>query len=82
MQIWGATLGHVISEGGVAVDPSKVEGVVNWERPKSASDVRSLWIWQAIIGGSLWDSLSWHYHWQDLQKRKFPTNRIFRSWRS
>lgn len=34
-------LGKVISEGGVAIDPSKVEGVVNWERPKSASDVRS-----------------------------------------
>ena len=24
-------LGHVISQGGVAVDPSKVEAVINWE---------------------------------------------------
>ncbi|XP_058783906.1 uncharacterized protein LOC131658653 [Vicia villosa] len=34
-------LGHVISGGGVAVDPSKVEAVINWERPKNASEVRS-----------------------------------------
>ena len=34
-------LGHVISQGGVAVDPSKVEAVINWERPRNASEVRS-----------------------------------------
>ncbi|XP_058781646.1 uncharacterized protein LOC131655860 [Vicia villosa] len=34
-------LGHVISGGGVAVDPSKVEAVVNWDRPKSVTEVRS-----------------------------------------
>ena len=34
-------LGHVISRGGVAVDPSKVEAVINWERPRNASEVRS-----------------------------------------
>ena len=34
-------LGHVISQGGVSVDPSKVEAVINWERPKNASEVRS-----------------------------------------
>ncbi|XP_058726523.1 uncharacterized protein LOC131597879 [Vicia villosa] len=34
-------LGHVISGGGVAVDPSKVEAVINWERPKNATEVRS-----------------------------------------
>ncbi|XP_050899987.1 uncharacterized mitochondrial protein AtMg00860-like [Lathyrus oleraceus] len=34
-------LGHVISQGGVAMDPSKVEDVINWERPKNASEVRS-----------------------------------------
>ncbi|MCI25551.1 retrotransposon protein, partial [Trifolium medium] len=26
-------LGHVISQGGVKVDPSKVEAVLNWEHP-------------------------------------------------
>ncbi|XP_058741757.1 uncharacterized protein LOC131614147 [Vicia villosa] len=34
-------LGHVVSGGGVAVDPSKVEAVINWERPKNATEVRS-----------------------------------------
>ncbi|XP_058726049.1 uncharacterized mitochondrial protein AtMg00860-like [Vicia villosa] len=34
-------LGHVISQGGVAMDPSKVEALVNWERPKNVSEVRS-----------------------------------------
>jgi hypothetical protein len=34
-------LGHVISQGGIAVDPSKVEAVLNWERPKSVTEVRS-----------------------------------------
>jgi hypothetical protein len=34
-------LGHVISQGGVAVDQSKVEAVQNWTRPKNVSEVRS-----------------------------------------
>ncbi|XP_058746374.1 uncharacterized protein LOC131619278 [Vicia villosa] len=34
-------LGHVISGGSVAVDPSKVEAVINRERPKNAIEVRS-----------------------------------------
>ncbi|GAU51374.1 hypothetical protein TSUD_413070 [Trifolium subterraneum] len=34
-------LGHVISKGGVSVDPSKVEAVLNWERPRTVSEVRS-----------------------------------------
>ncbi|KAK2423579.1 putative mitochondrial protein [Trifolium repens] len=34
-------LGHVISKGGVSVDPSKVEAVLNWERPRNVSEVRS-----------------------------------------
>ncbi|KAA0067801.1 DNA/RNA polymerases superfamily protein [Cucumis melo var. makuwa] len=34
-------LGHVVSAGGVSVDPEKVEDVVNWERPASATEVRS-----------------------------------------
>ncbi|XP_058784367.1 uncharacterized protein LOC131659151 [Vicia villosa] len=31
-------LGHVISGGGVVVDPSKVEAVINWDRPKNATE--------------------------------------------
>ncbi|TYJ96573.1 retrotransposon protein, putative, Ty3-gypsy subclass [Cucumis melo var. makuwa] len=34
-------LGHVVSMGGVSVDPQKVEVVVNWERPASTTEVRS-----------------------------------------
>ncbi|XP_050886811.1 uncharacterized protein LOC127092070 [Lathyrus oleraceus] len=34
-------LGHVISRGGVAVDPSKIEAVSRWEAPKSVSEIKS-----------------------------------------
>ncbi|KAL0541846.1 hypothetical protein IC582_021914 [Cucumis melo] len=34
-------LGYVVSAKGVSVDPQKVEAVVNWERPTSATEVRS-----------------------------------------
>ncbi|TYK00184.1 DNA/RNA polymerases superfamily protein [Cucumis melo var. makuwa] len=35
------TLRHVVSAKGVSVDPQKVEAVVNWERPTSATEVCS-----------------------------------------
>ena len=34
-------LGHVISSEGIKVDPSKIEAVMNWERPKTPTEVRS-----------------------------------------
>jgi hypothetical protein len=34
-------LGHVVSKDGLAVDPSKVEAVLRWERPRNATEVRS-----------------------------------------
>jgi len=34
-------LGHIISGGGIAVDPSKVEAVSQWDTPKSVTEVRS-----------------------------------------
>jgi hypothetical protein len=34
-------LGHVISVGGVSVDPGKVKGVLNWMPPATASEIRS-----------------------------------------
>jgi len=34
-------LGHVISKGGIAMDPSKVDTVMQWESPKSVFEVRS-----------------------------------------
>jgi hypothetical protein len=34
-------LGHVISQGGVSVDPSKVKDVLNWKTPENVGDIRS-----------------------------------------
>jgi hypothetical protein len=34
-------LGHVISEGGISIDPSKIEDVLNWNTPTSVSGIRS-----------------------------------------
>jgi hypothetical protein len=36
-----AFLGHVISAGGVSVDPSKLEDVLNWMPPTNVSEIRS-----------------------------------------
>jgi hypothetical protein len=36
-----AFLGHVISNGGISVDPSKVQDVLSWKAPMSVSDIRS-----------------------------------------
>jgi hypothetical protein len=34
-------LGHIISEGGISVDPSKVNDVLSWKTPQNVSDIRS-----------------------------------------
>ena len=34
-------LGHVISAHGIAVDPSKIDTVLKWERPQTVTEVRS-----------------------------------------
>ena len=34
-------LGHVVSKEGIAVDPTKIEAVTNWQRPKNVTEVRS-----------------------------------------
>jgi hypothetical protein len=36
-----AFLGHVISMGGISVDPSKVQDVLSWKAPMSVSDIQS-----------------------------------------
>jgi hypothetical protein len=36
-----AFLGHVISKGGITVDPSKVQYVLSWNAHTSVSDIRS-----------------------------------------
>ena len=35
-------LGHVVNKEGIKVDPIKIEVVMNWERPKTPTEVRSL----------------------------------------
>ena len=34
-------LGHVVSQGGISVAPSKVKAVLNWEQPTTVTEVRS-----------------------------------------
>jgi hypothetical protein len=34
-------LGHVITSGGIAVDPGKVRDVLNWEPPTTVSEIQS-----------------------------------------
>ncbi|XP_017436974.1 uncharacterized protein LOC108343294 [Vigna angularis] len=34
-------LGHVVSAGGISVDPTKVRAVLEWESPRSVTEVRS-----------------------------------------
>ena len=36
-----AFLGHVVSREGIMVDPKKVEVLLHWERPKTATEIRS-----------------------------------------
>jgi hypothetical protein len=36
-----AFLGHVISKGGISVDPSKVQDVLSWNEPMSVDDIQS-----------------------------------------
>jgi hypothetical protein len=40
-------LGHVITGGGIAVDPGKVRDVLNWEPPMTVSEIRSF---QGLVG--------------------------------
>jgi hypothetical protein len=35
-----AFLSHVLSEGGVSVDPGKVKDVLEWDPPQNVSDIR------------------------------------------
>jgi hypothetical protein len=36
-----AFLGHVISKGGISIDPSKVQDVLSWKAPTNVGDIRS-----------------------------------------
>jgi hypothetical protein len=52
-----AFLGHVISKGGISVDPSKVQDVLSWNAPTSVGDILSFlrlagYYWRFIEGFS------------------------------
>jgi hypothetical protein len=34
--------GHVVSNGGISMDPSKVKDVLNWKPPTDVGEIRSL----------------------------------------
>ena len=34
-------LGHVVSDKGISVDPSKIEVIISWKQPKSVTEIRS-----------------------------------------
>ena len=36
-------VGHVVSEKGIEPDQSKIDKVVNWQRPKTPEEVRSVY---------------------------------------
>ncbi|XP_063942791.1 uncharacterized protein LOC135150428 [Daucus carota subsp. sativus] len=33
-------LGHIVSREGIKVDPAKIEAIMNWERPKTPTEIR------------------------------------------
>ena len=37
-------LGHLVNQKGILVDPAKVKAVMQWEVPRSASEIRSFLI--------------------------------------
>jgi hypothetical protein len=36
-----AFLGHIISKGGISVDPSKVQDILSWNAPTSVCDIQN-----------------------------------------
>ena len=44
-------LGHVITNGGIVVDPGKVRDVLKWEPSQTVSEIKSSWDSQATTEG-------------------------------
>jgi hypothetical protein len=36
-----AFLGHIVTDGGIKLDPGKISEILNWKQPKDASKIRS-----------------------------------------
>ena len=45
-------LGHVLSKDGIAVDPSKVQDVLDWKQPQNVHEIRSFLGLREITAGS------------------------------
>jgi hypothetical protein len=50
-------LGHIISNGGISVDPAKVKEIMAWNIPTTVTEIRSSWDLQDTIEDLLKDSL-------------------------
>ena len=48
----GESLGHLVSNEGVSMDPQKIEAIMKWLRPKNPTKVRSLLGLAGTIVGS------------------------------
>jgi hypothetical protein len=59
-----AFLGHVISKGGISVDPCKVEDVLSWKAPMSVDDI---WSFLGLAG-----------YYRRIFKDKQPYDRVAR----
>ena len=45
----GSIFRHVVNQEGIKVDPSKIEAIMNWERPRRQRKLEVLWDWLDII---------------------------------
>ena len=61
-------LGHLVNQDGILVDPAKIEAVMQWEVPKSPSDIRSF---LGLAG-------SYHRFIQDFSMITVPLTRLTR----
>jgi hypothetical protein len=50
-------LGHIISNGGITLDPAKVKGIVPWSIPTTVTEIRSFFDLPDTIGDLLKDFL-------------------------
>jgi hypothetical protein len=70
-------LGHVISKGGISVDPSKIRDVLSWNVPVSVTDIQSFlglagYYWRFIEGFSKITKPMTELHGKDKKFKSMP----------
>ena len=81
-------LGHVISGEGIAVDPTKVVTVTNWEAPTSVGETQSFlglaWYYRRFIENFSKLQSPWRSCWRRTPNSNGLRNvrPVFRSWRN